>query len=809
MNKTLYLFRSFLRRKDISVYLTAAVTLSIMCISALLNIVMLNVQTSVDSSYKTYGTYTFNIRDNKALENKDKLAGDKAIEIFYPLVQHLYHFEGIDYCADYSDESILEMEGCTLLEGTYPKSPDEVACEKTLLFSLGIPESKMLGSEVDLVSDNEGNTKHYNVCGVVNKNTVFLGKKSTYHMYFAPDGSEPTRIMIKLHSMEDVEGQLNRLVSAYGSDQSEWYVNYDLFMDLGYGDGNDFYKDNERFYEVFFVMLTICTAVILSSVTKVLINKIKKDLSICNLIGISRGTLVCSLIVYLLILMLIGVVTGLAAGMLIAAPVLNLVIPTSFTIKDVITNFRYDKFGMTVVLYIFLLFVSMIPMFRRMKNYSAIDLFRSDITEAADHNKKFGHLFKSRTGMVNLKIGCRNIALSRSGFAANIIFIAVCISLFVIGLFYVQTEIGTYNHKAEFDYRIEFVGSGDEEEFDEHIMEKRDAAYKEIKESDDFVLYPDLYALSGFKTEKKDLDSRLVKMLESKNLKYVLSDYVSTDVIVLGYNDTQLKEFFELNKMEPFELKDGDAILLNETIPLRGKKGFKNNIPVGREFKIEGSDGSCSITVRQKADKLKFYPYGIYNLSCIIVSDKYFNSIYRSEAPNVFYINLKKGQENAFENTVLKYNFYQVTVPSEEEAEVILIENVLQRCVYLIFGVILLTVSFSLYSTLYMRVNVNLNQYMTFKCLGMDKKRLIRIILSESSITFIPGIIVGGLISYGATYLVMNYMITDVGRYLYTFPWDTFATACIICFVFYLIMILPVIRYIYRLNLVSYLKDAN
>lgn len=802
--------KHYIKYRKTSLLIVLLVIFSVLSIVTSLNIIKANEQIMLDELFSTFGRYTVSIEDEHSIKQIDNLKNDVHVKNVYPIFSNKFELENKSYSLYYSNKDVFSYLGAELIDGKYPSCANEIAVERSYLFELGFSTENMIGSKVTIPIDGKTSEREYVITGVIQFNHSNSNNQNEINFLLFNENKNYNNLLLEVSDLENYETILDNITEKYDIDKNKCYVNFDLFSALGIPTGENVLKSNTYYYIFIFIMIMLCTIITLYNIIKVFLKDISKDIATINLIGVSKKTIILSFLFYLILIICVGILLGCLVSFLLAIPFTNFFLTEELSFQNITQGFKFDLLITSLILYLLLTFLLAIPIIVRMQNISAMNLLRTSVSYGSNITKSSRHLFAPKKQFWRTKITFRNISLHKINILLNTVAIGFCISVLVIGMFFVELNIQSFGYSTDFDYKIEFDFDGD--------YEKQKTFFDNICNRQGINVFPEYVTEIQVNVPKECLSQKHIDYLgknasDDLTFDYTFNNSLNIDVVVLGYNDQQLQELCELNNIDNIILENNDAVILNKTIPLRGKEGFNINIKAGDNIKINSyvnENANCkSLSVRETVDKLAVYPNGIYNKACIIIKDDLFKEFTEDYFPRTLYLNIDENNTNVVEKEITGNDFYTLTIPREQEAYIIRSNNILSRIVILFFVLILLTVGVSLFSSLYIRIYLLQNEYISYKCLGINNFNLAKIIVMEILFIFAIGAFASLIFSLISTFYMQNMLLGDIGRYLYAFPTGLFFTSLIVSFAIMCIGTIPILKQIYKINVITHLKNTT
>jgi len=281
------------------------------------------------------------------------------------------------------------------------------------------------------------------------------------------------------------------------------------------------------------------------------------------------------------------------------------------------------------------------------------------------------------------------------------------------------------------------------------------------------------------------------------------ANHISTEIYVLGYNEEMLKELYEENglKYHQGELGKNEAVVLGDTLSFNDGKGFNLKYNEGDRVILRDYIYNCKdeFTIKHIIDKLTVYPNGILNKVCIIVNEEEYKRIFDIIAPQKLYIELKTDdydEISKIKETFLNRDDCVISLPKEYEQEIKEGNLMLKTIILSFFCVIFISVVVSFVSTILLRIYMKKNEYAVLQVLGIDAKRIKKIIMYETIAICAVGIVISSVISYAVTYYMHITTFGIEGKYLYEYPFSL-----VVCAMFIIVLILCVTVYFATMNM--------
>lgn len=809
MNKLLFLTKSFLNHKKNSFMVLLTISLSLICVITIMNVIKTNETISLEELFNTYGRYTVAVEDSSVFDKLQDISKDPEVKSIYKLKFDSFNLSEEQQVDIYrTDERLFNYVGVDIIEGKFPSNEHEIALERSYLLQQGITSEKMVGSQV-IVPISPTESKEFTVSGVIQFNKA-TDQATTINILLLNNGNDWNRVLIQVNNLENYMISLDYLTNKFDLDKEKCFVNYDLFVVLGIVTGESTLESNTRLYFFILAIILLCTVLSLLNVLKILISDISVDIAIANMLGISKLLISGAFFLYIQLVILEGLGIGIIFSYSITLPLINLFITEHMSIYELIKNTRTDLLLITVAVYLFISGLMVIPSVVRLNKMTAMQLFNTSIETGLDTCVKASSAFTFKRNSFIRKLSFKNLFRNKGNAILNIIAIAIAISVLVIGLYYTELNTQVSGYSSDRDYKIVF---DDKDE----ITQK--SIYARVNSISGTKAYPEYITENRAWVKRETLSKKLVDFIENNyeddlSLINYPGSKARVNIILIGYDDNQMKQLYQTNGCSGELLANNEAIVLDKTIPLRGKEGFAVDFTEGDVIEASSYDSNDSmektaLNVKHVFKKLNTYPNGFYNMICVIVNEDTYKRISGTSYPNALYLECTSADTETVEQIISGYNSLSISFPKEQERHVIFVNQILRRVTMLFFTIILITVAVSLFCSMYTRIKLSQHDYVSYKSLGISSDVLVKISAVEYVVIYILGIILGGLISWGLTKYIQYTMLGNVGIYVYSYPMHLWIYSVLLGLLGLFACLCPIIRQIYSINVVRYLKETT
>jgi ABC-type lipoprotein release transport system permease subunit len=805
MKLTKNIIRALLQNRKYTFLLFAIVLLSVVAITTVMNIIKTNETIMLNDTYDTYGSYTVLIEDYTVIPRLKDMESDKRIVYARPIYEETVYENECSMIYYKTTENALGDIGCKIIDGTFPKASNEVMAERSYLYSLGLISADMVGARISLPDQDGEHYTDYKISGVMQFDSAGASNDDEIRFVFFNEQHQYNCVLLQINDLENYDRVLDEITNEYNINPNKCFINFNLFTVLGIMTGENVLTANTRFFMIIYLIIILCSMVAFYNILKLSIEESRIDFSIINMLGVKKGLIILAYVTYILVIVLCGIIVGLLISYSIALPLSCLFLMEKISYPVIIRSVRGNLLLGSISSYLLIIGIVLLPIAYRLYNLSAVEIFNNQrfVSKSRKGKPLFSIEKKKKNIIIELAKNCmRN---SKINLATNTVAVGLVISLLVIGMYFIKVNIQAFGYSCPYDFKIEFDMDYDESEQECFYMEALNNHYMVVK--------PDYSSVLTAKFDSNVLNNDYVSYLGKRNSTDIgmtlgYSQYVKLGVVVLGYDDSQINALMNSNGKDNLVLNPNQAIVLSNTIPLRGDEGFPLSFGVGDIIEFE-SGGRYPVEVVSVVDKLKEYPSGLCNMVCVVVKEETFKTLTGKTYPDVFYVNSVKGYERETEVFLSGNDGSTLTIPEEQEQYLIKSNQILRRVVILFSALIFVTAAVSIYCSIYTKIHINIRDLITLRCIGISKDKLSLANSLEILLIYICGCGLSFLISYIITRSIQSLMLGDLGNYLYSFPVGIFISACLLVVLILPLCIIPIVLRINRIDTLLYIKSEN
>lgn len=487
----------------------------------------------------------------------------------------------------------------------------------------------MIGSTITLPIDDKGNTSEFIVTGIISKNSALLGGDTdkSLTVVFPQNNIQPNQLLIQLTNIIDFENIMDYLTEKYDINKDLCYINFDLFMVLGFIGESNVLEQNNLFYSFLYIIILLCTVVSLYNFIKLMVYNSYSDIAILNLLGISKNLIVSVLFFVIILITLVAALVGMSIGIGGSNLIISKFFDNLNTIHLFSHDFPHNTMIISILVYIIVAILIMLPIAIRIQKLSPNFLMQMRQTSPQKVKKKSNkHLFSQSNNLFTYKLSRNNIKSSKKSFNISVLALASSILVFVLGLYFLFVNLEVFGHETYMDYRVSYLDSytmSDDE------LTRKDELYYSLESMDNLCqVYPIYINKLGVEIDKKALSRQYIKYLQQSAEERIALSHGNLEtaqmrVHILGYNQQQLEELYKKNGLNyNHELDDNEIIVLNTTLPTRSNIGFNLYFQKGDSINLDlYSDTDTDIlpkdfNIKETVDELKTYPKAEANRIC-------------------------------------------------------------------------------------------------------------------------------------------------------------------------------------------------
>lgn len=232
----------------------------------------------------------------------------------------------------------------------------------------------MIGSTITLPIDDKGNTSEFIVTGIISKNSALLGGDTdkSLTVVFPQNNIQPNQLLIQLTNIIDFENIMDYLTEKYDINKDLCYINFDLFMVLGFIGESNVLEQNNLFYSFLYIIILLCTVVSLYNFIKLMVYNSYSDIAILNLLGISKNLIVSVLFFVIILITLVAALVGMSIGIGGSNLIISKFFDNLNTIHLFSHDFPHNTMIISILVYIIVAILIMLPIAIRIQNFHQI-----------------------------------------------------------------------------------------------------------------------------------------------------------------------------------------------------------------------------------------------------------------------------------------------------------------------------------------------------------------------------------------------------------------------------------------------------
>ncbi|MCR4801523.1 MAG: ABC transporter permease [Lachnospiraceae bacterium] len=727
----------------------------------------------VRESKEKYGKYGFRVAEPsekdvsilKKESNVDEIYADE-----FQLTEYKNH-----YCNWHMSEKFdLKMLGVTVVEGSLPAREGEICVDENY-FNKYPKQKKKIGSKI-LIPITKKEKKEYTVSGIVRDKTVFT-ENDEFTFFVYKKNYQRNSVYVSLRDYSEMNNYGEKIEKKL---QGKPYVNFDLYLSMGYGLKYNFFDQNNMLYKGLYGILLITVCIVLYHLAKICMYDSSESISILRIIGINKNILAISFIARFLALILLGILVGECGSFAIFA-VEQYILYASFAyMGEVLEIYSVVKLMQSILLCLLMCVIVLLPLVWKIMFQSANELLRKE--NLFFKKRKRTNVFSLKSRFVGLKIAIHEmkneIIMSLSGVLGIVLGIVIITGVF----YYVKINYDKVDDNRNYETVIKLFDSADfwEDGYDAKIEKLRKNNYGFTKRVKTHSLF---YNNVQLKLQSKQVPEQYRKYLEQDSTNRQMLSFggsIEVQAVLLGYEDKELNELFTINGLEGKHLKDGEVVMLDHIYSnSMNTKDFASPFQSNDTVKIEkGENGEEELKIDCKIKKLTIYPDHDNFIMVFVANERTFENITEEKQPRYVYIDdinydadkevLQKLENDSDISVVnLKEKFDKM-----EEDKTIL--NVFMITAFLLCMAIAITV---MYSGYYMKIHIRRKEYAMLHTIGFRKSKIFRMVYLEIGGAYL----LGCLISIIAANVITKYLYLlkypEEGNYLYHFPMEVFTIA--------------------------------
>lgn len=473
---------SYLRKNKLrTVLLTLGVVLGVTLIFGLNVTKQSQNKNDVDAIHKLYGGYHVEFNDLNS-DGTEKLKNEKSLSKI-TTVQNLGNIvdeKGNSCLLKSEDKDYITDKSSKFIQGRLPQNNDEIVMEKKALEAMNIPDT--LNSTLNFTikkeyKDSKGNNQIYTVdkefklVGVIEKpkgfyDVVFKLEAFTYgndrKNNIIPQETISYNSLLSLKSgWQNVEEQAQNIMQKNNLGKNSYLPNVPLVRELGdmqiKNDNPDVYKRE--------ALIIIAASIFIFNIFNITLNETVKEMGLLRLIGSSKKKVRLIIIYQALIIMVIGIILGLAVGLVFSYVGINtynvqLYQEAEMNPRLYVSNANIIKATMIGV---FAVVISCIIPMWKIGNVSTIET-----TKKTDKVKRFRGSYRLNNLLSKLfgfygAMGLKNIGRNKTRAFISMLSIALGGYIFITTFSSMQGEVNNKieNMQNRYDITMKFGGTSD------------------------------------------------------------------------------------------------------------------------------------------------------------------------------------------------------------------------------------------------------------------------------------------------------------------------------------------------------------
>ena len=746
--------------------------------SMLLFLINGNEMLSLESQYDKYGKYTFSFPSSD--EDYLNVVADDMIRDFLPVVEETVEDEYIlnKYSSDYR---ILDFINAKIIEGQFPQKKNEVAVEGSFLYRCGIGENDALGKKITI------NQHEYIVSGIIyaNNEGFEVADDNEYTILKQNFDNNHNIILTQLWDVSHYKQNIDYLVKKYSLNKQLCYINFDLFASIGFVTGDDSFKSDKEIYIVIYFIILLAVLYATINYVNVWLDGIKDVIKDMNILGIPYSLIRMGIYVLFIKILFISIMLG----------ILIAVIGSLLVWKIYFSNIEYLYL---ITTYPYLLLVAGICVFIISFFIRLILLTHRTNIIFSSKKRKCKHILDFKTTHYRFNLFRDNVKKNR----LNILISVLSMTLSIVGLvcfcYYLDISNHEYSYDTTMDYNVIF---SPDYLLDENEIKDQMNTYKVLQENqgDVYRIWPFFVECVEQEIEKAYLSDEYIEIINKTKKDNLLTELninnkVKTYISVIGYNEEQLRELYELNELDYKEMKNNQIIVLENTGPMGNGIKFSLNFSKGDVISLDNQDYEIINTVKE----LPVWYGEFSNQICVIVNQTYMEQKNSFVVPQNIYIDILDDKKVDKVESMLLSKHHCEIINVDEQRKVMKSSNRTRYALNLLFVIIVICVGNSIVSNLYKRYKTNCKSYKIMHLLGISDKDIIIIWLYEIVEIVIVSVICVTPIIAAITYYIGILSLGELAKYIYSFPIKYYVLSIAIVCVMSFIAIWMVSKYIIR-----------
>lgn len=796
-NKYILLLSSILKYRKYFVTVFVTCLISVILVSCFLILMETSKANATKNAHETYGKYHITVSgvSDQIIRN---IENAEFVKDFLIINEKADSYNGYNFRIVYAPKKYVEFTNAKLIQGTFPSSENEILTEKWFLFQMGIDESKMVGSRIVLpdFKENSMKNKEYVVTGIISENSVFesKGRKNNPLIVFPYEKLElGCTILLQIKDEVGYKGYLNKIVQTYNLNDNNYTENRNLITALGMGDvGKDIKLAEKTIFIILALIIFLASAVTIYNSINILLNKCIEAIGVFKALGVAAIDINLSILLSVAVVMILGNLVGLGAGILISKGLISFIFQT-FASANQVERLVIPGWNLIFIICLFITMglFAILPLLYRLTTTTPANALKGIKTGVFSKNKiknRSNRLFPEGTKIFRLRLAFNNIGFNRNRQIMTIMSLSVSVFLLVTVVYFIKTNQASFGKYTGMDYRVEFIDKELLSEVEQLEQQKTFDAL--MKLSKDYFVYPCFERVSKIKINK-DLISKPHKEFLSQNSddRLRLEDRIKTTIdipiIILGFTNEQMKDLLKNEGMIQYPLLgENEAIMIDNTLSPHGLKGFPVNINKGDDIDVsidqfnnkstELKTIDAKFKIKHISNSLNINPINT-NAICIIISQDMFKKYYAVDLPETVYVKLLSKSEAActnLSNLITGTNVLTLYNQAEEEVDLKRSSYMNSFIFILIFFITIVVTAINTATTVFMRIQLREKEYAMLRAIGLLPSSLKVIIAYEMMILVSMGLLFGYIFSIIATKIMHSHFKRMIGNYMYQIPFE-------------------------------------
>lgn len=602
----------------------------------------------VQAVNKLYGGYHVEFRDLSS-DNVEKLKNDEntseitTIQNFGNIVDK----KGNSFYLKSSDEDYMNRMNSKLIKGKLPSNNNEIVMDKKALEAMDASNElnsklkfKIKKKYIDEQGNNEIYTinKEFKLVGVTEKpqefyDVIYELEAFTYgnnvQDNIVPENVVTYNSILSLKSgWKNVSGQAENLMMKHNLGKVSYLENGPLILNLQDVEIN---SDNTYDYKIQ-ALIIIASAIFVFNIFNITLNETLNEMGLLRLAGASKRKVRLIIIYQVVILMVIGIMLGLAIGSIYSYVVINISDPSLYneaSIKPRLYMSNKSIINAIVPGIVSSIVACIIPILKIGSISPLVAVKKVEKIKYSNKCYKFNKILINIFGFYGF-MGLRNISRNKIRAIISMVSIALGGYVFIYSFSSMQTEVNdkiTNLHNL-YDVEMQFVGGVS----DLDSLKYTDSDLNEIKNIDGVKSIDAMQKVDGiFEFQQNDINKEFIEyngIKENDNMEYKTTLRLHDDT----YINNKIKKFVEEGNADEIGTQTGGYLnvavynyFFDNVKDIRIKQVFKD-INVGDIITIKNSIEENDKTVYKES---KVRVCAILKPDWISYGDDNFNSTFK------------------------------------------------------------------------------------------------------------------------------------------------------------------------------------